>query len=106
MQIEPAALLMLLQWTDSAFPTGAFAHSSGLETVTESGKIATPADLLQWVTTKLEAAAATDFIIIHCTMAAYQQGDMAQVAYLDELCAASKVAQETRQMSEKIGRRM
>ena len=23
---------MLLQWSDSAFPTGAFAHSGGLET--------------------------------------------------------------------------
>lgn len=104
--IDPTRLLMLLQWTDSAFPTGAFAHSGGLETGTQSGEIKTPSDLLAWITAKLDSAAGTDLIVIHCAMAAFRQGDTAHIVYLDELCAASKIAQETRHASEKIGRRM
>lgn len=106
MPIDPAQLLLLLQWTDSAFPMGAFAHSGGLETGTQSGEIATPAELLSYISAKLENAAGTDLIIIHCAMTAYAQGDTGQIIYLDELCAAAKIAQETRQAGEKIGRRM
>ncbi|MCC6802835.1 MAG: urease accessory protein UreF, partial [Anaerolineae bacterium] len=36
MQFDSAQLLMLLQWTDSAFPTGAFAHSGALEMYTQA----------------------------------------------------------------------
>jgi urease accessory protein len=106
MHLDPSNLLRLLQWTDSAFPTGAFAQSGGLETETQSGAISTPADLLAWIAAKLDNAASTDLIIVHIAMAAYQQNDTEQLIYLDELCAASKIAQETRQASEKVGKRM
>ncbi len=36
---EPLALLRLLQTTDSAFPSGAFAFSGGLETLCDEGQI-------------------------------------------------------------------
>ena len=42
MNFDSAQLLTLLQWTDSAFPTGAFAHSNGLETYTQAGIVRRP----------------------------------------------------------------
>jgi urease accessory protein len=42
-------MLALLQLCDSLFPTGAFAHSDGLETATSEGRIATPGDASLWM---------------------------------------------------------
>jgi urease accessory protein len=97
---------MLLQWMDSAFPTGAFAHSGGLETYTQTEIVRTAGDLARLIAVKLESAAGTDLIIVHSAMSAYADDDRDQIAQLDALCAASKVAREVREASEKIGRRM
>lgn len=104
MNLASHQLLMLLQWTDSAFPTGAFAHSGGLEMYTQAEIVQTAADLARLIEVKIASAASTDFIITHEAMAA--GSDFARLAELDELCAVSKFAQETRDASEKIGRRM
>lgn len=104
--ITASQLLMMLQWTDSAFPTGAFAHSGGLETYTQTETVRNPAELARLIAVKLENAASTDLIVIHTAMAAYAVQDHAQIAELDSLCSASKLARETREASEKIGRRM
>jgi urease accessory protein len=102
MQFDPAQLLMLLQWMDSAFPTGAFAHSGGLETYTQAEVVQTADDLARLIAVKLQATATTDLIVAHQAM----QADAALLAQLDELCSASKLARETREASTKIGRRM
>jgi urease accessory protein len=97
---------MLLQWMDTAFPTGAFAHSGALETYTQAEIVRLPDDLARLIAMKLESAAHTDLIIVHCAMSAYADNNRAQITYLDSLCSASKLARETREASEKIGRRM
>ncbi|MFN8449656.1 MAG: urease accessory UreF family protein [Anaerolineae bacterium] len=102
MNFSSAQLLMLLQWTDSAFPTGAFAHSAALETYTQAEIVRTPDDLARLIAVRLAAAARTDLIVVHAAMSA----DRAKVAELDALCSASKLARETREASEKIGRRL
>lgn len=104
MNIRPDQLLMLLQWMDSAFPTGAFAHSGGLETYTQADIVRTPEDLLRIISAKLEAAASTDLIVVHSAMSAHRSVRL--LAELDDLCTASKVARESRQASLKIGRRL
>jgi urease accessory protein len=104
--MEAHQLLMLLQWSDSAFPTGAFAHSGGLETYTQNGAVQTAEALTDLITVKLENAARTDFILVHCAWDAYHADDLAQVVELDTLCHASKLAHEPRQASERVGRRM
>ncbi|MEO8612260.1 MAG: urease accessory protein UreF [Chloroflexota bacterium] len=106
MRFESAQLLMLLQWTDSAFPTGAFAHSGALETYAQDEIIRTPSGLAELIAMKLESAARTDLIVIHTAMSAYANRDESQIVDLDQLCSASKLARETRDASEKIGRRM
>jgi urease accessory protein len=49
MAIEPAQLLLLLNWMSPAFPTGAFAYSHGLEWAIYSGEVATGRDTESWI---------------------------------------------------------
>lgn len=102
MLFQSRQLLLLLQCTDSAFPTGSFAHSGGLETYAQAEIVSTAGDLARLIVMKLESLAGTDLIIVHSALTA----DSAQILRLDNLCSASKVAKETRESSEKIGRRM
>ena len=46
-------LLPLLHLCDSLFPTGAFAHSDGLEWATDRGLVASAADLAEWLDSSL-----------------------------------------------------
>jgi urease accessory protein len=102
MNFTAPQLLLLLQWIDSGFPTGSFAHSGGLETYTQAKIVRNAADLACLIAVKLEAAASTDLIIVHTAMSA----DQSAIRDLDQLCSASKIAKEARDASEKIGRRM
>ena len=102
MQFSTSQLLLLLQWLDSGFPTGSFAHSGGLETYTQAEIVKNAADLARLIAVKLEAAASTDLIIVHSAMSA----DQMTIRELDTHCAASKIAKEARDASQKIGRRM
>ncbi|MBW4437842.1 MAG: hypothetical protein KME04_11945 [Pleurocapsa minor GSE-CHR-MK-17-07R] len=106
MLFQADQLLRLLQWTDSAFPTGAFAHSGGLETYTQANIVRAPDDLAALIAVRLEAAASTDMLIVQTVMGAVHADDWALIAHCDALCSASKIARESREASEKIGRRM
>lgn len=44
-------LLTLVQWLSPAFPTGAFACSHGMETAIADGRLATPAQVQDWLAT-------------------------------------------------------
>lgn len=102
MLFDSAQLLTLLQWMDSAFPTGAFAHSNGLETYAQADVVQNAGDLARLIAVKLEGAAWTDLIAVHSAMT----DDPAYITQVDTLLSASKLAREAREASEKIGRRM
>ena len=44
---------LIWQLCDSAFPTGGFAHSSGLEAAWQQGEVGTPGDLYAWLAASL-----------------------------------------------------
>lgn len=44
-----AGLLSLVQWLSPAFPTGAYAYSHGLEFEIAAGRVASGADLAEWL---------------------------------------------------------
>ena len=59
-----AAQLLLAQLADSAFPSGAFAHSYGLEQSVRDGQIASPTDLVDFTYSVLcLAVAGSDAVV-------------------------------------------
>lgn len=98
------ALLYLLQVVSPSFPTGAYAHSLGLETLVVDGGIADAADLqdmaltwLRWGVGPVEGTA-----IALARQAAAQQR-FADVLALDQDLGALKPARESHAASTKTG---
>lgn len=106
-------LLTLLQIVDSAFPTGAFSHSNGLETYTQAGTVADIETLRAFLVTRLiHGMARGDLLLVK---AAYgtsppdplsKHGEGETLHDLDQLASASKTPLESYEASTKIGRRM
>lgn len=96
------ALLSLLQVSDTAFPTGAFAHSLGLEAFFEAGKLTGPEDLEEVVKFHLDAAATSDCVALR---AAYNAALPEELTRIDRLLSATKLTRELRTASGATGRR-
>ena len=96
------ALLSLLQVSDSAFPTGAFSHSMGLEAFSDAGELGDVGDLKRVVATSLEAAATSDCVALRTAHAATSVEDLVRV---DRLLSATKLTRELRLASAATGRR-
>jgi urease accessory protein len=105
MILTDQALLRLLQLTDSAFPTGAFAHSFGLETCVARGGVDTAATLEAFIAnTLLHAVAPSDGIA--CIAAARAESDWeSMVQRLDRRLTAMKTVTEFRAASRTLGTR-
>ncbi len=100
--MRPQSLLSLLQISDSAFPTGAFAHSLGLEAFFEAGELAGPEDLERAVGLHLDAAATSDCVALR---AAYAADALEELVHIDRLLSATKLTRELRAASAATGRR-
>jgi urease accessory protein len=105
MVLTDQALLRLLQLTDSAFPTGAFAHSVGLETYIARGIVRTVASLEEFIAnTLLNAVAPSDGVA--CAAAARAgAGSDNVVQRLDHRLTAMKSVSEFRDASRALGAR-
>lgn len=96
------ALLRLLQVSDSAFPTGAFAHSLGLEAFAEAGELRSAGDLSRVVRLHLSAMSTSDCVALR---AAYGESSLERLFYADRLLAATKLTRELRAASSSTGKR-
>ena len=105
MTLTEQSLLHILQLTDSAFPTGAFAHSFGLETYVARGIIRTAATLEEFVAnTLLHTMAPGDGVAcVAISRAGADWQDLVQ--RLDRRLSAMKVVTESRQASRTLGTR-
>jgi urease accessory protein len=105
MTLTDQSLLRLLQLTDSAFPTGAFAHSFGLETYIARGIVRTAAALEEFIAnTLLHAVAPSDgvaCVAVYSAEATWE--DM--VRQLDQRLTAMKTVSEFRAASRALGTR-
>ncbi|MFN8524336.1 MAG: urease accessory UreF family protein [Chloroflexota bacterium] len=103
--MRTADLLATLQLADSAFPTGGFVQSHGLEAVVETGAISGRAaiaewigDLLLWQMGPSEGSALAG---------AWQLWpDLGPVADIDRYLTAARLAREPREQSLRLGRRL
>ncbi len=98
-------LLYLLQVANSSFPTGAFNHSYGFETLIDEGTIYNAETLevacRDWL---LYGVAPADGAAAVSAHRANISGDLDQLIELDNLIGALKLAREVREASYKTGR--
>jgi len=98
-------LLVLLQVANAAFPTGAFNHSFGFETLIETGAITDAASLeghcRDWLRYAVAPADGAGVALAH---RAWLAGDEAALVELDTTLGALKLAREVRDASQRCGR--
>lgn len=97
-------LLYLLQVANSAFPTGAFNHSYGFETLIDSGDVSDAESLSKlcsdWL---LYGVAPLDGAAVASAHRIALAGDLDQLVELDNLVGALKLPREIREASYKMG---
>jgi urease accessory protein len=99
------ALLVLLQLGDGLFPAGGFAHSFGLETYAQEGRVRDREGLEAFVTAHLEGAAGPgDAVAVALATRLAADGDLAAWYALDARLDAMKTVPEFRAASRQMGR--
>ncbi len=101
-------LLAALQLADSAFPSGAYTLSHGLETLVEDGIVRDADDLGRCLRAALlgRAAAGDLAALIAAHRAAEPEMDLPTMIAIDRRLAASKLAAEDRDGSRRVGGRL
>ena len=100
--MHPRPLLRLLQLSDTAFPTGSFSHSMGLEAFSEAGELRDAQDLWRVIKLHLSTLATSDCVALR---AAHGETSLERLFYVDRMLAATKLARELRAASSSTGKR-
>ena len=104
------ALVRLLQLTDSAFPSGAYTLSHGLETLVADRVVADESDLRDVIRVHLLARLAwSDLVVVgaaHAVAKAAAGDSGARITAMDRRLTASKLAADDRRASERVGLRL
>jgi len=99
------ALLTLLQLGDGLFPAGGFAHSFGLETYAQEGRVRDRVGLEAFVTAHLDGAAGPgDAVAVAVATRLAADGDVRAWCELDARLDAMKAVPEFRAASRQMGR--
>ena len=101
------SLLALLQLTDSAFPSGAFAHSYGLEQLARERLLTTPSQLEGFVNSVIcQSVATADASAAYGAALWARVGDLHAILALDRALYRTKAASELRAATLQTGRRL
>jgi urease accessory protein len=105
--MNPDSLVVLLHLCDTLFPTGAFAHSDGLETATAEGHIKTGPDLRGWMETTLgEVLRHGDAVAVARAWHAAGRRDRSVLTALDREVYALRPAAAVRESTRAMGTRL
>ena len=98
------SLLWLLQANDSAYPSGSYAHSLGLEELVESGVVHDPASLESYFQKQVVPALLTFEIpyFVRCHQSA-SSGDSTNLLALDAELDAWRIPAELKDASRRVG---
>jgi urease accessory protein len=100
-------LLPLLHLCDSLFPTGAFAHSDGLESATDAGLVASAADVGAWMDASLsQVLAQSDGPAVYLAWWAFQERDWARLLAINSETLALRPSAVSRQATRAMGARL
>jgi urease accessory protein len=104
MTADPA-LLSVLQFSDGVFPAGGFAHSFGLETYAQEGRVRDRRDLEAFVAAHLEGSAGpADAAAVALAVGIARREDAGAWVELDARLDAMKTVPEFRAASRQMGR--
>ena len=102
----PEWLPWLLQVNDSQFPSGAYAHSMGLEELVQRGLVKNAADLEQFLQHQIvPGLCAFELPYLNKAHVLATSGDLSALKKLDDELEAWKLAAELRQASRQLGSR-
>jgi urease accessory protein len=105
--VRQAALLAALQLGDSAFPSGAYTQSHGLETLIAEGQVVSAADVEAVLAAHLEhRLAKADLPALLAGHRAAAAGDAVSLARIDDALTAVTLTREQRQASSRVGARL
>lgn len=101
-----AATLLQLMWIASpALPVGGFSYSEGLEAAVEAGLVGDEAQAGDWLLDQLHLGLARcDLALVAQAHAAWQAGDGARAAALNDWAAHTRETAELRQQALQTGR--
>src|ERR671936_999056 len=103
--MTPHTLLALLQLGDGLFPAGGFAHSFGLETYAQEGRVRDRVGLEAFISAHLEGAAGPgDAVAVAVASRLAAAGDVPAWCELDARLEAMKAVPEFRAASRQMGR--
>jgi len=107
MMRTPSAFLSFVQLLDSALPIGGFSHSFGLETYVQQGKVATVAQLEQYMAGQIHSSLVRmDGLAIKGVYGAIPEQNWETVARLDAIIHVQRAPRESREGMHKMGRRL
>lgn len=106
MNLSPQDLLGLLQWCDSLFPAGGYAHSFGLEEAVREGAVREGEGLFRSIRAKMiHSVFPGECVLIRKAYEAAVRADLKSLSLLDEEGMAMRLPMEFREGSRAIGRR-
>lgn len=106
MDIDPDRLAWLLQTSDPLFPSGAYAHSLGLEEVVRLGVVRDEASLRDFLQRQIVPALERfELPMLRRAHDAARQEDLAELAAVQAELDAWKIARELREASLQLGTR-
>jgi urease accessory protein len=102
--MSPDPWLWLFQANDTAYPSGAYAHSFGLEELVEAGVVQKPADLENFLNSQILPALLTfEIPFFDRDQAAAMAGDLSGLLDMDAELDAWRIPAELRDASRRIG---
>ena len=105
--MNDSRLLRLHHLCDSLFPTGAYAHSDGLESAAASGRLETAEHLGAWLEAALrESIGSCEGLAVFQAVTALRHGRWGEVRALDAEVFAMRPSSAARAASRSMGRRL